>query len=145
MDKTSRAMKARYLLLLLPLAAAACGDLSRNDQGPLQPQTVRGPCDVKKFFLLSFTSVRAEMTIANGGGACEFTLLNPNLQIVVTAALVTGPARHGRAQAGIISGARQAIVSYLPEPGYAGPDQFKITLEPNAVGITVDVTVQPSR
>lgn len=131
--------------VLLPLLGASCGDLSRNDQGILQPQTVRGPCDVKKFFLLSLRSVPTTLTIANTGEACRFTLLDANLQIALTAALVTGPAAHGRATADLITAGRQAEISYTPQPGYTGPDEFSITLEPRAVGITVAVTVRPGR
>ena len=140
----ARRSATRGLLLLLPLLAASCAGLSRNDQGNLQPQTVRGSCQVKKFFILSFTSVRTGMTTGNAGSACAFTVLNPALQVVLNAALVTNPPSHGRATATLISGDRQAEVSYTPQPGYVGSDRFSVTLEPNALGITVDVAVQPT-
>ena len=129
-------------LTVLPLLAASCAGLDRNDQGDLQPQTVRGPCQVKKFFLLSLTSVHTKMTVGNAGEACTFTVLNPDLQVVINAGLVTGPASHGRANVGLAYGNRQAVVSYAPQPGYVGADRFSVTLEPNAIGIIVDVTVQ---
>lgn len=132
------------LALLLPLWCASCAGLARNDQGVLQPQTVRGPCQVKKFFLLGLRSAPTEMTVGNTGQACTFTLLNPALQIALNAALVTNRPEHGRATATLITGRRQAEISYAPLPGYAGPDSFSITLQPNAVGVTVNVTVQPS-
>lgn len=134
--------RPRRILLLLPLLAVSCAGLDRNDQGNLQPQTVRGPCQVKKFFLLGTTSVHTDMVVGNVGGACTFTVLNPALQVVLNAALVTGQPSHGRATAELISGNRQAAVSYTPQPGYTGPDRFSVTLQPNAHGITVDVTVQ---
>lgn len=134
--------RLRPALLLLPLLAASCAGLDRDDQGNLQPQTVRGPCQVKKFFLLDLTAVRTDMTVGNVGGACTFTVLNRALQVVLNAALVTGQPSHGRATAELISGNRQAAVSYTPQPGYTGPDRFSVTLQPNAHGITVDVTVQ---
>ncbi len=134
----------------IPLVAAltlltSCAALENNTQGPLQPQSVAGPCSVKPFFLLGVRSVPAEMTIANTGQACTLTLINPALNLPINAALLTGPAQHGQAQTGLISGARQAIVSYTPAPGYVGPDTFSVTLEPNAVGITMHVTVTPGR
>ena len=132
------------LPLLIPLWCASCAGLARNDQGVLQPQTVSGPCQVKKFFLLSQRSVPTEVTVGNTGQACTFTLLNADLQIALNAALVTGQPAHGRATAALITGRRQAEVSYVPQPGYAGPDRFSITLEPNAIGVTLNVTVQPS-
>ena len=141
---TAARMSRSATLLLLPLWCASCAGLARNDQGALQPQTVTGPCQVKKFFLLSLTSVDVEMTVGNTGQACTFTLLNPALQIALNAALVTGRPEHGRATATLISGRRQAEVSYVPQPGYAGPDSFSVTLQPNAVGMTIAVTVQPS-
>ncbi len=64
---------------------------------------------------------------------------------MINAALLTGPAQHGRAEAQVINGARQVAVSYTPAPGYAGPDEFSVTLEPGATGITVAVTVGGGR
>ena len=136
--------RLRSAVLLFPVLVASCAGLDRNDQGNLQPQTVRGPCQVKKFFLLGLTSVHTDMMVGNVGQACTFTVLNPDLQVVLNAALVTGQPSHGRASVGLISGNRQAVVSYAPQPGYIGPDRFSITLEPNASGITVEVTVQPA-
>lgn len=131
-------------LITLPLLAS-CAALENNTQGPLQPQAVAGPCQVKPFFFLGLRSVPAEMTIANTGQACTLTLINPALNVVVNAALVTGPAQHGQAGAAVISGARQAAITYVPAPGYVGPDKFSVTLEPNAFGITMNVTVTPPR
>ena len=139
-----RVTLATTLFAALPLLAS-CASLENNTQGPLQPQAVSGPCQVKPFFLLGLRSIPAEMTIANTGQACTLTLINPALNVVVDAALVTGPAQHGRAQAGLISGARQALIAYTPAPGYVGADKFNVTLEPNAVGITMTVTVTPPR
>ena len=135
-------MTLRSVLALALLAPfAGCAGLGEYAQGPLQPQSVTGPCRVDSFFFLNLRSVPARMQIANTGEACTLTLINPALNAVVNAALLTGPARHGRADTGLISGNRQAIVSYRPEPGYVGPDKFDVTLEPNAVGITFEVTV----
>ena len=132
----------RRLLLAVPLLAS-CSAVLNNTQGPLQPQSVTGPCKVQPFFLLGLRSVPTRMTVGNTGQACTFTLINPALNAVINAALLTGAAQHGQAQAGLTPGSRQAVVSYRPAPGYAGPDKFDVTLEPNAVGVTVDVTVQP--
>ena len=135
--------RIRRLLLLAPLFTASCAGLARDDQGLLQPQTVRGPCQVKKFYILSTTTVRTNMTVGNVGQACRFTIFNPALQVVLNAALVTGQPAHGIATAELITAGRQAEVSYTPQPGYTGPDNFSITLEPNALGVTIAVTVQP--
>ena len=137
---------ARYRTLLavaLPLLAAACGDLSRNDQGRLQPQTVSGPCDVKKFFLVTLTTIHTEMTVAPSAGACSMTLVNPDLQIFNTAALVTTPPSHGQATAGLLTGATQVGVTYTPQPGFTGTDSFAITIEPADRGVTFAVRVAP--
>ncbi|MGI4978069.1 MAG: Ig-like domain-containing protein [Janthinobacterium lividum] len=134
----------RAAALLLPLLLGACAGLARDDQGRLQPQTVRGPCTAKKFFLLGFISVDASLAVENAGGACTLTILNPALQVVLNAALVTTPPAHGIATAALITLGRQAAVSYTPQPGYTGPDSFSVTLEPDAIGITFAVTVQPA-
>ena len=133
----------RNLLIAATLALSSCAALQSNTQGPLQPQTVTGPCQVKPFFFLGLRSVPAALTIANTGQACTLLLVNPALNVVVDAALLTGPAQHGIATAGVTSGARQAIVTYVPAPGYTGPDRFSVTLEPNATGVTFNVAVTP--
>ncbi len=132
------------LPLLIPLWCVSCAGLARNDQGPLQPQTVRGPCQVKKFFILSQTSTHTEMTVGNAGQACDLTLFNPDLQVTLNAALVNSQPVHGRAAATLITAGRQAAVSYAPQPGYTGPDRFSVTFEPNDIGVTFSVTVQPN-
>jgi len=132
----------RTLAITLPLATAACAGLERNDQGVLQPQTVRGPCQVKKFFLLSQTAVHTDMTVDGAGQACTFTVLNPNLQVFPTASLITEQPAHGRATAGLTNGGRSPIVSYTPQPGYSGTDRFAVTIEPNNHTILVAVTVK---
>ncbi len=133
----------RHLCLALPLLTASCAGLERVDQGTLQPQTVSGPCQVKKFFLVNFTAVPTDVTATANGQACSFTLINPDLQIFNTAALVTTPASHGQATAGLLRGGVQAGVSYNPQPGYTGRDTFTVTLEPSDRAIRLNVTVQP--
>jgi hypothetical protein len=132
----------RVLAIALPLATASCAGLERNDQGALQPQTVRGPCQVKKFFLLSQTAVHTDMTVDNAGQPCTFTVLNPNLQVFPTASLITEQPAHGRAESGLTNGGRSPIVSYTPQPGYSGTDRFTVTIEPNNHAIAVAVTVK---
>ena len=140
---TDRIAARGCLALPLLVLLASCAGADGNVQGPTQPQSTSGPCRVKSFFLLGFRSVPAAMTVANTGAACTFTLINPALNAVVNAALLTGPARQGTADAQLIGGNRQVAVSYLPRPGFTGTDQFDVTLEPNAVGVTVHVTVVP--
>lgn len=136
-------MKTKVLLVLLPVVAGSCAQLpAGNAGGPLQPQGVTGPCQVKPFFLLGLRSVPAELTIRNTGEACTFTLINYAFQKYLNAALVTMPASNGRATAELVSGNFQALVTYVPRPGYTGTDRFSVTLEPNATGVTVNVTVQ---
>lgn len=134
-------------MLVLGLAAAlgGCAGLPEYSGGPLQPQAVAGPCRAESFFLLAFRSVPADLTVAPSGEACTLTLVNPALNRVINAALITRPAAHGRATAGLTSGSRQAIVSYQPAPGFVGRDTFDVTLQPNAVGITFNVTVGPGQ
>ena len=134
----------RPAVLVLALAATSCAGLDRADQGRLQPQTVAGPCDVKKFFILNLTAVHTDMTVRNTGEACAMTIFNPDLQLVTTAALVTAPPAHGTARADRLLNGYQAGAAYTPQPGYAGPDRFTITLEPQDRAIDVRVTVVPA-
>ncbi len=139
----TRLSRLRPLIAVLPLLSASCAGLARDDRGNLQPQTVRGPCQVKKFFILGPTAVPAEMTVGNGGDACTVTLFNPDLQRVFNAVVVAPQPAHGRAAASLITLGRQVEVSYTPQPGYRGPDRFGVTIEPNGLSVTFVVTVQP--
>ena len=132
-----------YVAALLPVLAASCTGLDRNDQGRLQPQTVRGPCQVKKFFILDPSTVPVEMTVGNVGEACSLMIFNPDLQIILSAVLVTAAPAHGTATASLATLRTQAAVSYTPQPGYSGRDRFTVTLEPNGVSLSFAVTVQP--
>ena len=123
------------------LGLGSCGPLPPYSQGPLQPQAVSGPCEVKTFFLLALRSVPTEMTVRNTGEACTMVLVNPALNAVINAALLTGRPTHGVATSGLITGNRQAVVTYRPAPGYVGTDKFDVTLQPNAVGVTFNVVV----
>ena len=97
---------------------------------------------MKKFFLLRQTAVHTTMTIANTGAACSITILNPDIQAFVNAALVTERPQHGQATAGVLQNGVQAGASFQPVPGYRGPDHFTVTLEPNDHAISVAVAVQ---
>ena len=132
-----------WLALLLPLATASCAGLERSGQGAVPPQPGNGECQVKKFFVVNFTAVPTDMTVSSAGQGCTFTVFNPDLQLVTTAALVTSPPAHGQAAAGLVLAGRQAAVSYRPQPGYTGPDHFTVTLEPVDRAIAVNVMVQP--
>jgi len=132
----------RCVLLLLSLFPVSCAGIAGNQQGPLQPQAVTGPCTVHRFFLSGLRSVPVEMTVRNIGQVCAFTLVNPDLQYFFSAALVTEAGAHGSARAALVSGGRQVTLTYRPEPGYAGSDRFDVTIEPNAIGMAVKVNVQ---
>lgn len=134
-----------FVLVGLLTALTSCAAILNNTQGPLQPQSVVGPCQVKPFFFLGLRSVPAEMNVVNTGETCTLMLVNPALNVVVDAALLTAPPGHGQASTGVTPGSRQAVVTYVPARGYSGPDQFKITLEPNAVGVTFNVVVASPR
>ena len=133
--------RMRWLPLLLAPLLTGCAGMLDNMQGPVQPQSTTGPCQVERFYLLSLRSVPTRMTVANTGAACSFLLINPALNATLNAALLTGPAQHGQASTELANGRRQGLVSYVPQPGYVGPDKFDITLQPNAIGVTVEVTV----
>ena len=132
------------VLAAAAMALSACGDLTRTDQGRLQPQTVDGPCTVKKFFLVRETAMHTNLSVGNSRDACQFSLINPDLQVFLTAALVTDQPLHGTATAGLLRSGTQATVSYVPQPGYTGPDHFTFTLEPGDAAVSVAVTVTPN-
>ncbi len=110
---------------------------------PTQPQGVVGPCQVKSFFIVDFGTSNTTMTV-DGAQACEFTLLNPDLQLFQSAAWITTPPQHGQAQAALIEGGRSAAVTYTPAAGYSGSDRFTATIEPNDKAVVVTVAVRPA-
>jgi hypothetical protein len=121
-------LRAAPLFLAGCLGLAGCN--STPGAGPLQPQTVQGPCQIKPFFLVGYSASPVQMSVNASGQACTFTLINPNLQAIQSDALITRQPSHGRAQAGLTNGGASAIVSYTPAPGYVGPDAFTATIEP---------------
>ena len=135
-------MRARTLMVVVPLVAASCAGPNGGGGGPLQPQSVSGPCQVKPFFFLAQRAAPTDLVVRNTGEACTFVLVNYATQTYLNAALVTVPASHGRATAGLVSGNFQVSVSYVPQRGYAGPDRFVVTIEPGGTGVTLNVTVQ---
>ena len=137
-------MKSRAIALLCPLLAASCAGPPAGQSFLIQPQGVTGPCAVKNFFILSFTAVHAEMTVGNTGQGCTFAVFNPAQQVFVSAALITEGPAHGIAQAGVAAGGLQGAATYTPQPGYAGPDHFTVTFEPQDRAVRVAVTVQPA-
>ncbi len=136
-------LRHRCIAILLPLALGSCAGLGPVDQGALQPQTVTGPCQVQKFYLVNFRATPTEMTVANTGQACSITLINPILQVFTTAALITEQPSHGQATSAVLAGGFQGGATYTPQPGYVGPDRFTLTMEPNDRAIAVHVQVQP--
>ena len=110
--------------------------------GPTQPQTLTGPCHVKSFFIVALGTSNTTMTVDSGAQACRFTLINPAQQLFQTAASITEPPHHGQAAAGLLEGGRTAEVSYTPAPGYAGPDRFTATIQPNDKAVIVKVIVR---
>lgn len=126
-------------LLLLPLALAACGNLNSPHQGPLQPQSVEGPCRVQPFFLLPYTATPTTMTLPPNGAACAFTLINPDLQIFPTAVIITERPTHGTVTTALVNGGRSPRIAYTPSPGARAPDRFTVTIEPNDHAVAVEV------
>ncbi len=124
--------RLRPLALVLPLLAAGCAGLDRTDQGVLQPQTVSGPCHVKKFFLVGVSTTHTNMQVDN-----------PDIQAVLDGALVTGRPAHGQVVAGLINQGRSATIAYAPQPGFSGADRFSVAIEPGDHDIDFAVTVQP--
>jgi hypothetical protein len=132
-------MKCTAPLILSLIALAACANNSST--GPLQPQAISGACQVKPFFLVALSATPVGMHVNDAGQACSFSVINPDLQVIQSAALVTLPAAHGHADAGLVSGGASAVISYRPAPGYSGPDRFTVTIEPADKTLVVSVDV----
>jgi hypothetical protein len=127
------------LVALLPLMSASCVPPGDATAGRIQPQSINGPCDVKKFFIVPFTRTFTDMTLSNPTQTCRFTMFNADLQLIQNAALLTQPPQRGQAVVELINGNRQVAISYTPGPGFAGSDQFTATVQPGNKTVTVNV------
>ena len=121
-------------------AAIVTAAIGLGGAGPTQPQTVSGPCRVKEFFIVGFGTSNTDMDVT-GPQACTFTVINPDLQVFQTGALITTPPSHGQASAGLVNGGTSAAISYTPAPGFAGVDKFTATIEPSDKAVIVTVRV----
>ena len=141
--RTSKLVSGGLALLLL--ASTSCTVPSGGVQGVLQPQSTTGACVVKKFFLVRLSSTPTDMTVDANSPGCQFTLINPDLQIVNDGALVTTKPAHGIATATLVEQGRSVSVSYAPSQGYVGPDRFEVTVQPLARAAMFTVTVQAAK
>ena len=121
-------------------AFLAAASIAVGGAGPTQPQSVTGPCRVKEFFIVGFGTSNTDMDV-NGPQSCTFTVINPDLQVFQSAALITTPPTHGQASAGLVNGGTSAAISYIPAPNFTGTDRFTATIEPSDKAVVVTVRV----
>ena len=112
MDAVLRFARTARVCACTALPLASCAGLDRVDRGNLQPQTVEGPCHVKKFFIVGLSTTPTTMQVTNTGEPCRVTILNADLQIVLDGALITTRPSHGQVAAGLIEGGRSAAIRF---------------------------------
>ena len=99
-------------------------------------------CTVGKITPKPLASVTAAMTVGNDGGWCAISVQRPGKDGPgpYPAGLLTRRAQHGRVYIHTVGAVTR--IDYTPVAGYAGPDQFAVTLLPDSAVIAVTVSVQ---
>jgi len=87
-------------------------------------------------------TVAATMTVGNDRGWCAITVHRTEAGAAepYAAGLLTARAEHGRVYIHTVGA--DTRIDYTPVAGYAGPDQFTVSLLPDGAAIQVSVTVQ---
>ena len=78
------------------------------------------------------------MTVGNDSGWCAISVHQPG-PAPFAAGLLTTPATHGRVYIHPVG--YDTRIDYTPDPGYAGPDRFLVTLLPDHSEVQANVTV----
>ncbi len=78
------------------------------------------------------------MTVGNGGGWCAVSVAQAGPHPYAAGLLVARPA-HGTAYIHTVGD--DTRIDYTPDPGYAGPDAFTVSLIPDDPTLRVAVTV----
>lgn len=141
---------ARWSLLALPVALAACSN---------KPAEVAAPRQVLPVYAVDLTggaklcttpdivavkpgeTAEAAITIGNDGGWCAIRVAQegPKPFDFGLVARADRPA-HGRLNVHAVGDYTR--LTYTPDPGYVGPDAFLVELRPGAAKVKVAVTVQ---
>jgi hypothetical protein len=79
------------------------------------------------------------MTVGNDGGWCAISVHQPGPE-PFAAGLLTRSATHGKVYLHAVGD--NTRIDYTPDPGYAGPDTFLVTLLPDRSEVQANVTVR---
>ena len=96
-------------------------------------------CTVSSFSINPGRESVAAMTVGNDGGWCNVTVHQPG-PTPYDAGLLTVEPSHGKVY--IHEVGDDTRIDYTPDPGYAGPDTFSVTLLPGRPLIRTNVTVE---
>jgi len=135
-------------LALLALLAGCAAPPKPRPTGPaprlyaIDLQGAAKLCKVAPVKLEAGKTVAATMTVGNDGGWCAITVhrTEAGAPEPYAAGLLTARAEHGRVYIHTVGA--DTRIDYTPVAGYAGPDQFTVSLLPDGAAIQVSVTVQ---
>lgn len=132
-----------------PIAVAvlvsACTQPQAPAQGPSRPVYATDlsggarVCTVNSFSINPGRESVASMTVGNDGGWCDIKVRQQG-PMPYEAGLLTVQPNHGKVY--IHEVGDDTRIDYTPDPGYAGPDTFTVTLLPGRplIHTTVNVT-----
>ena len=129
-------------LLVVAGAITGCQDNApRGAATPIYSMDVTGGaknCVVSAVDLTEGKPATATMTVGNDGGWCGVTVAQSGRKPFAVG-LVQTRAQHG--QLNVHSVGDNTRVDYIPDPGFAGADNFAVKLIPGNPVLTVNVTV----
>lgn len=134
-------MKLKWLALVVTgLTLAACA----KSIGPSGPRVFASDlaggaksCSAPAPTLKDGGEAQSEMKVGNDGGWCGITVAKNGKPY--EAGLLTGMPAHGKVLVHTVGD--NTRIDYTPDRGYAGQDQFTVTLLPGSAMLRVSVTV----
>jgi hypothetical protein len=97
-------------------------------------------CKVPPLLMQDNRMTSTTMDVGNDGGWCAITVTRKDIG-PYDAGLLTGRPEHGVVYVHTVG--NDTRIDYTPNHGFAGPDNFTVTLLPGGAAIKVAVTVTP--
>jgi hypothetical protein len=134
-------VKLKWLVLAATgLALAACANKGTPSGPRVFASDLAGgakSCSAPAPALKDGGEAQSEMKVGNDGGWCGITVSKDGKPYA--AGLLTGMPAHGKVLIHTVGD--DTRIDYTPDRGYAGPDQFTVTLLPGETALRVSVTV----
>jgi hypothetical protein len=124
-------------VLLVGCAAPPAAPVSTTRLYAIDQAGAAKQCTVGPVTLTAGKETAATMSVRNDGGWCAISVAQSGHPY--SAGLLATPAAHGKVYVHTVGD--DTRIDYTPDPGYAGPDAFTVTLLPGRPALKVGVTV----